>query len=123
MQDLNPLYAKLWTGWTSSRVTLLGDAAHAMSPVLGLGANNAIQDADNLSKALINSSSVDYISSIKNYENDMLKRRSSDVLKSRSAALRQYSPSGYFGIIIRNTIMRTIDIWMNIVYFVKNLIF
>ncbi|PKY48146.1 hypothetical protein RhiirA4_463640 [Rhizophagus irregularis] len=39
--------------WTSSRVVLLGDAAHAMSPILGLGANNAIQDADKLSQALL----------------------------------------------------------------------
>ncbi|POG64572.1 hypothetical protein GLOIN_2v1674085 [Rhizophagus irregularis DAOM 181602=DAOM 197198] len=39
--------------WTSSRVVLLGDAAHAMSPILGLGANNAIQDADKPSQALL----------------------------------------------------------------------
>ncbi|CAB4494730.1 unnamed protein product [Rhizophagus irregularis] len=37
----------------NSRVVLLGDAAHAMSPILGLGANNAIQDAYKLSQALL----------------------------------------------------------------------
>ena len=119
MQDLNPLSSN---SWKSSRVTLLGDAAHAMSPVLGLGANNAIQDADHLSQALLNSSE-DYISCIKKYENEMVKRRSADVLKSRTAALRQYAPSGYFCILIRNTIMRAINISMKIYYFVRNLIF
>ncbi|CAG8625613.1 FAD/NAD(P)-binding domain-containing protein [Rhizophagus irregularis] len=75
MQDINPLSVN---EWTSSRVTLLGDAAHAMSPVLGLGANNAIQDADVLSQALLNYSPENYISCIKEYENEMLKRTSAD---------------------------------------------
>jgi hypothetical protein len=110
MQDIDPLSVNVWT---SSRVTLLGDAAHATSPVLGLGANNAIQDAEVLSQALLNYSPENYISCIKEYENEMLKRNSADVLKSRSIALRQASPVGYIGSIFRNNFMRIINIIIN----------
>ncbi|KAF5577209.1 monooxygenase FAD-binding protein [Fusarium pseudoanthophilum] len=38
--------------WESGRVTLLGDAAHSMTPYLGKGASSAIIDAMSLAKAL-----------------------------------------------------------------------
>ncbi|RGB42383.1 hypothetical protein C1646_751031 [Rhizophagus diaphanus] len=121
MQDINPLSVNTWK---TSRVTLIGDAAHAMCPVLGLGANNAIQDADRLSQSLLNYSPENYISCIKTYESEMLKQRSADVLKSRSTALRQSSPvEGYFDILIRNTIMRIINFTINIYYYVNSFIF
>ncbi|CAG8733715.1 12268_t:CDS:2, partial [Funneliformis mosseae] len=93
-RDINPSSVN---PWTSSRVTLIGDAVHAMNPILGLGTNNAIQDADLLSQALINSSSEDFISSIQDYEKEMRKRSTVDVLKSRSVALKMSNPVGYFG--------------------------
>ncbi|WP_044876888.1 FAD-dependent oxidoreductase [Paenibacillus sp. IHBB 10380] len=38
--------------WSTSRITLLGDSAHAMLPTLGQGANSAIQDAEAIADAL-----------------------------------------------------------------------
>ncbi|GAB4067471.1 FAD-dependent monooxygenase [Ancylobacter sonchi] len=45
--DLDPLHA-----WGTGRVTLLGDAAHAMVPFLAQGAAQAIEDADVLAACL-----------------------------------------------------------------------
>jgi salicylate hydroxylase len=39
--------------WCSEHIALLGDAAHAMRPLLAQGANQAIQDAAELTRALI----------------------------------------------------------------------
>ncbi|RIB27535.1 hypothetical protein C2G38_2061770 [Gigaspora rosea] len=55
--DVDPLSVP---SWKNNRIVLLGDAAHAMNPMLGLGANNAFQDAILLTKELLN------------YENDNL---------------------------------------------------
>ncbi|PKC10525.1 FAD/NAD(P)-binding domain-containing protein [Rhizophagus irregularis] len=114
IRDIDPLSVN---AWTSSRVTLLGDAAHAMSPVLGLGTNNAIKDAEVLSQALLNYSPENYISCIKEYENEMLKRTSADVLRARSSTLKQSSPVGYFGSIFRNNYMKTVNFIMNTFYY------
>jgi 2-polyprenyl-6-methoxyphenol hydroxylase-like FAD-dependent oxidoreductase len=55
--------------WTPSRVTLLGDAIHAMSPARGSGANTALMDAANLCAAL--TSDGDVVQAIGGYEERM----------------------------------------------------
>lgn len=55
--------------WPSSRVTLMGDAVHAMSPALGIGANTALRDAATLGPELLATGTVP--SAVRNYEGAM----------------------------------------------------
>jgi len=106
LQDIDPSSVD---PWTSSRVTLLGDAAHAVNPINGSGTNVAIEDADSLSQALINHSSENLISCIQEYEKEMLKRTSKEVSSSRSFALYLSSPVGYFGMITRQSTFKVVQ--------------
>lgn len=65
--------------WTSKRgLTLLGDAAHLMTPFAGEGVNLAMVDAMYLSKAIVKASTEDehteLFDAIKEYEETMLER-------------------------------------------------
>jgi 2-polyprenyl-6-methoxyphenol hydroxylase-like FAD-dependent oxidoreductase len=53
--------------WEPSRVTLVGDAAHAMVPTIGMGANLALRDAEQLVAHLIEGG----VGAIGAYEQDM----------------------------------------------------
>ncbi len=59
--------------WQSSRVTLIGDAAHAMLPTLGMGANLSLRDAGLLSERLaaVGRGEQNLIEAIAGYEADM----------------------------------------------------
>ena len=52
--------------WITDRVALLGDAAHAMRPTLGQGANQSMHDANVLAKCL--SETSDIPAALKQYE-------------------------------------------------------
>src|SRR5580698_1637789 len=71
--------------WPSSRVTLLGDAVHTMTPGRGVGANTALEDAALLCKRLVevHNGKRDLLEAIHSYEGDMLQYSRHVVLESR----------------------------------------
>jgi salicylate hydroxylase len=60
--------------WQTQRVTLLGDAIHAMTPYRGIGANVALKDAVRLCRALTMASRAErpVIDAIRDYETGMI---------------------------------------------------
>ena len=70
------------TTWTNGRLTLLGDAAHAMLPHLGQGANQAIEDGVALAVLLENKSSGDVAETLRAYER--LRRARTDVVQAEA---------------------------------------
>ena len=54
--------------WTRGRLTLLGDAAHAMLPYYGQGANQAIEDAAALARCLDGVSAAGLPAALERYE-------------------------------------------------------
>ncbi len=63
LYDREPL-----TRWTQGRLCLLGDAAHAMLPHMGQGANQAIEDAMALATFLRGASAADVPEALTRYE-------------------------------------------------------
>ncbi|CAG8444843.1 448_t:CDS:1, partial [Scutellospora calospora] len=82
-------------------------------------ANNAIQDADLLTKELINSENKDLIECIRRYNEQMRVRSSKDVLTSRSMALRQRKPVGDFGLILRYFFFKVLAVFFYVSVFIK----
>jgi 2-polyprenyl-6-methoxyphenol hydroxylase-like FAD-dependent oxidoreductase len=59
--------------WPAGRVTLIGDAVHAMPPSFGSGANTALRDAAALSRVLAQAAQGDrpVVEAVAEYENEM----------------------------------------------------
>jgi 2-polyprenyl-6-methoxyphenol hydroxylase-like FAD-dependent oxidoreductase len=69
------------SSWSQGRVTLVGDAAHPMTPNLGQGACQAIEDAYLLADALKNETTI--VAALKQYEARRIKRANAIVERSR----------------------------------------
>ncbi len=70
--------------WGRGRVTLLGDAAHAMTNAVGQGANQAIEDAVVLARCL--QRNPDPVAGLREYERVRIKRAATFVKRSKMVA-------------------------------------
>jgi salicylate hydroxylase len=80
--------------WTNGRLTLLGDAAHAMLPHLGQGANQAIEDGVALAAILENRDAAEVPASLRHYEAFRRGRTEMIQAEARKNGLRYDSRSG-----------------------------
>jgi 2-polyprenyl-6-methoxyphenol hydroxylase-like FAD-dependent oxidoreductase len=69
------------TAWSQGRITLVGDAAHPMTPNLGQGACQAIEDAYFLAESLKNAPAIP--SALRRYEARRINRANTIVQRSR----------------------------------------
>ncbi|MBZ0275061.1 MAG: FAD-dependent monooxygenase, partial [Anaerolineae bacterium] len=98
--DLEPL-----SSWSDNRVTLLGDAAHAMSPNMGQGACQAIEDAVTLAQMMQQQSKV--TDAIQAYQADRMPHTRKVVLRSRQIG-QMGQLTNLLLIELRNTVIRSI---------------
>ena len=80
--------------WTNGRLTLLGDAAHAMLPHLGQGANQAIEDGVALAAILESRGPGEVPAGLQHYEAFRRERTEMIQAEARKNGLRYDSRSG-----------------------------
>jgi len=78
--------------WPSTRITLLGDAIHAMTPAGGIGANTAMRDAELLTRQLTapHRGQTNLLDAIAEYETQMRLYGTAAVRQSLEGASRLY---------------------------------
>ncbi len=89
LYDRNPL-----DRWTLGRVTLLGDAAHAMLPFFAQGAAQALEDAYVLAACLQRADHASAPQALQRYEATRRPRASRVQVMSRGRELRNHLPDG-----------------------------
>jgi salicylate hydroxylase len=89
LYDRNPL-----DRWTAGRVTLLGDAAHAMLPFFAQGAAQALEDAYVLAVCLQGADRASAPQALQRYEAIRRPRASQVQVMSRGRELRNHLPDG-----------------------------
>lgn len=103
------------TPWTSSNVTLLGDAVHTMTPGRGAGANTALRDAALLGRMLVEADQgrKPLVEAIHAYEVEMLRYSTEAVQESKKqmdASDMAHRPIvGRLQLAVTRSAMRTIN--------------
>ncbi|KAA8643960.1 hypothetical protein EYZ11_006370 [Aspergillus tanneri] len=104
--------------WTSSNITLIGDAVHTMTPGLGVGANTALLDAQILAGNLISAAEkdLDIVSAVADYEERMHSyawKRVEKSLERFDADSDIYKPGwrGWFAMTLMRNGLRIVN-WM-----------
>ena len=97
--------------WPSGRVTLIGDAIHAMTPYRGIGANIALKDAVRLRDALVAAQhgKQPLIAAIHDYEAAMLDYGFKAVRNSLKA-MQQTTGQGPIAMALSRAVLRAIDL-------------
>jgi 2-polyprenyl-6-methoxyphenol hydroxylase-like FAD-dependent oxidoreductase len=88
---------------TASGVTVLGDAAHLMTPFAGEGVNQALQDAMELALQILKHPN-DLNTAVKDYETDMFPRTQEITQATWQSLLARFAPGGLKG--FKGMIMR-----------------
>ncbi|GHK05680.1 FAD-dependent oxidoreductase [Streptomyces sp. Y2F8-2] len=101
--DVNELRTPL-PSYTVGRIALLGDAAHAMTPNLGQGACQALEDAVTLAAALGTESTVE--SALARYDAERRPRSQAVARAARQAGRMGQQLSHPLAVAMRNTAMR-----------------
>ncbi|MFB7654638.1 MULTISPECIES: FAD-dependent monooxygenase [unclassified Streptomyces] len=101
--DVNELRTPL-TSYTAGRIALLGDAAHAMTPNLGQGACQALEDAVTLAAALDTGPTVE--AALARYNAERRPRSQAVARAARQAGRMGQQLSHPVAVALRNTAMR-----------------
>ncbi|MBY8857542.1 FAD-dependent monooxygenase [Nocardia sp. CA2R105] len=80
-------------GWSTDRITLLGDSAHAVTPHLGQGANQSVEDAITLAVLLENACAADIPAQLRRYE-ELRVERNRQVREGAREAGQLYRSTG-----------------------------
>jgi salicylate hydroxylase len=80
--------------WSEGRVTLLGDACHAMLPFMAQGAAQAIEDGASLTACLANRGNSDIPETLRRYQSLRLPRTARVQAASRENKTRFHLPDG-----------------------------
>ena len=79
--------------WSHGRVTLLGDAAHPVVPVLGQGANMTFEDAHEIAEFLASSHNIE--TALQGYEASRTPRTDAIYARSASLGVSSYKPDSH----------------------------